>query len=54
VNLFPIFIIKLISGLLSIGHYSSFPSATAILTGYTKKVVPARKSSLRYEWIKNK
>jgi len=31
VNLFPILIINLISGLLSIGHYCSFPSAFAIL-----------------------
>jgi hypothetical protein len=30
-NLFPILIIKLISSLLSIGHYRSFPSAVAIL-----------------------
>jgi len=30
-NLFPILIIKLISGLLSNGHYRSFPSAATIL-----------------------
>ena len=38
VNLFPILIIKLISGLLSIGHYRSFPSASAniVYTGYAK------------------
>jgi len=31
VNIFPILIIKLISDLLSIGYYRSFPSAAAIL-----------------------
>ena len=35
-------------------QYHSFPSAAAILTGFTKKVVPPGKSSSRYERIKNK
>jgi len=49
VNLFTIFIIKLISGLLLIGQYRSFPSASAILF----MLVIQRKSSSSYERIKN-
>jgi len=49
VNLFPILIIiKLISGLLSIGHYCSFPLVAAILF----MLVIYKKSSSSYEWIK--
>ena len=33
-------------------QYHSFPSAAAILTGFTKKVVPPGKCSSRYERIK--
>ena len=61
VNLFPILIIKLISGLLSIGHYRSFPSAAAILfmlviqqTFIELWTDQKRKSSSSYERIKNK
>ena len=35
-------------------QYHSFPSAAAILTGFTKKVAPPGKSSSRYERTKNK
>jgi hypothetical protein len=54
-DLFPILIINLISGVLSIGHYFSFPSAAAILlTMVARKVGYVLKSSLSYERIKNK
>ena len=48
-NLFPIFIIKLISSLLSIGHYRSFPAVAAILF-----MLVIQKSSSSFERIKNK
>jgi hypothetical protein len=61
VNLFPILIIKLISDLLSIGHYRSFPPAAAILCMLVIQQTfnelwtdQKRKSSSSYERIKNK
>ena len=60
-NLFPILIIKLISGLLSIGHYRSFTSAATILFMLViqKKFImlwmdQIHKSSSSYERTKNK
>jgi hypothetical protein len=49
VNIFPIFIIKLIPGLLSIGHNRSFSSESRHIV----YVGSTRKSSSSYERIKN-
>jgi hypothetical protein len=55
VKLFPILIIKLISGLLSIRHNRSFPLATAVLfTLVAQKSSSSMQSSSSYERAKNK